>query len=119
MELRDLPSVDELLRDERLAGQPQGVAVGAARRALDGARAALREGVDPGDVATRAAEQLELARAPRLRRVLNATGVIVHTNLGRAPLSAEALERVHETASGYSNLEYDLGAGARGSRQDH
>jgi L-seryl-tRNA(Ser) seleniumtransferase len=119
MELRDLPSVDELLRDERLAGQPHALAVEAARRALDAARAELREGVDPGDLAARAAEQLEAARTPRLRRALNATGVIVHTNLGRAPLSPEALDRVRETASGYSNLEYDLGAGGRGSRQAH
>src|SRR6478609_2443126 len=59
------------------------------------------------------------ARRPRLQRVLNATGVIVHTNLGRAPLAAEAIARVEEVARGYSNLEYDLTAGARGSRQDH
>ena len=59
------------------------------------------------------------ARRPRLRRVLNATGVIVHTNLGRAPLAEAALERVLEVGSGYSNLEYDLDEGARGSRQDH
>ena len=51
--------------------------------------------------------------------MLNATGVIVHTNLGRAPLAAEAIARVAEVARGYSNLEYDLAAGARGSRQDH
>src|SRR5438046_204689 len=59
------------------------------------------------------------ARGPRLRRAINATGVIVHTNLGRAPLAQEALERVTAVARGYSNLEYDLGAGGRGSRQDH
>src|SRR5262249_15814222 len=58
-------------------------------------------------------------RAPRLRRVVNATGVIVHTNLGRAPLAMAALEQVQEAARGYSNLEYDLDAGARGSRQAH
>jgi L-seryl-tRNA(Ser) seleniumtransferase len=54
-----------------------------------------------------------------LRRVINATGVIVHTNLGRAPLAEAALERVHEIARGYSNLEYELSVGGRGSRQDH
>ena len=63
--------------------------------------------------------ELEAARQARLRRALNATGVIVHTNLGRAPLAEAALERVHEVGRGYSNLEYDLSAGARGSRQDH
>src|ERR687885_692338 len=59
------------------------------------------------------------AQAPRLRRALNATGVIVQTNLGRAPLGEAALARVHEVGRGYSNLEYDLAEGARGSRQDH
>jgi L-seryl-tRNA(Ser) seleniumtransferase len=58
-------------------------------------------------------------RTPSLRRVINATGVIVHTNLGRAPLADEALARVHEAARGYSNLELDLEDGQRGSRQDH
>ena len=64
-------------------------------------------------------EELARARRPSLRRVLNATGVLVHTNLGRAPLSAAALERVVEVGAGYSNLEYDLERGERGSRQDH
>ena len=54
-----------------------------------------------------------------LRRVINATGVIVHTNLGRAPLAEAALDRVREIGRGYSNLEYDVAAGGRGSRQDH
>src|SRR2546421_539548 len=59
------------------------------------------------------------ALAPPLRRVINATGVIVHTSLGRAPLAEAALDRVHEIARGYSNLEYDVAAGGRGSRQEH
>src|SRR5690349_8651736 len=63
--------------------------------------------------------ELASTREPQLRRVLNASGVIVHTNLGRAPLPEAALERVSAVARGYSNLEYDLGSGARGSRQDH
>jgi L-seryl-tRNA(Ser) seleniumtransferase len=63
--------------------------------------------------------ELNIARAPSLRRVINATGVIVHTNLGRAPLAETALDRVREIARGYSNLEYDVDAGGRGSRQDH
>ena len=54
-----------------------------------------------------------------LRRLINGTGVIVHTNLGRAPLAEAALDRVHEIARGYSNLEYDVTAGGRGSRQEH
>jgi L-seryl-tRNA(Ser) seleniumtransferase len=119
MELRDLPSVDELLRDSRLAGAPHGLALEAARVALDGARAEIREGRDPGDVAARAVDELAAARGFRLRRVLNGTGVIVHTNLGRAPLAASALARVAEAGGGYSNLEYDLSTGRRGSRLDH
>src|SRR6185437_7500779 len=74
---------------------------------------------DPGDLAVRLAAELRTARAPSLRRVLNATGVLIHTNLGRAPLAEEAIAHVVETARGYSNLELDLRDGTRGSRQDH
>ena len=114
MRLRDLPSVDELARsvDDPLA-------VDAARAVLAQAREEIRAGVDPGDLSARLRGELTAARRPSLRRVLNATGVIVHTNLGRAPLAEEALERVAEVARGYSNLEYDLTSGSRGSRQDH
>jgi L-seryl-tRNA(Ser) seleniumtransferase len=119
MELRDLPSVDELARDERLAGEPAALAVAAARSALERAREEIRAGHDPGDLGERALRELAAARAPSLRRALNATGVIVHTNLGRAPLPEAALERALEAGRSYSNLEYDLSAGARGSRQDH
>jgi L-seryl-tRNA(Ser) seleniumtransferase len=114
MELRDLPSVDELARE---AADP--LAVEAARAVLTRAREEIHAGVDPGDLATRLREELAAARAPRLRRAINATGVIVHTNLGRAPLATEALDRVREAAKGYSNLEYDLHGGTRGSRQEH
>jgi len=114
VELRDLPSVDELAR---AADDP--LAVDAARLVIERAREEIRAGVDPGDLGERLHDELDRARRPRLRRVLNATGVIVHTNLGRAPLPAAAVERVRDTAAGYSNLEYDLEAGARGSRQDH
>jgi L-seryl-tRNA(Ser) seleniumtransferase len=114
MELRDLPSVDELARG---AGDP--LAIAAARAVLDRAREEIRAGADPGDLAARMREELIAARAPSLRRVLNATGVIVHTNLGRAPLAEEALAQVVEAARGYSNLELDLREGSRGSRQDH
>ena len=118
MRLRDLPSVDELLRDDRLAAEPRPLALSAARAALERAREEIRAGADPGDLAERAVAELAAARRPALRRVLNATGVIVHTNLGRAPLADAALERVR-AAAGYSNLEYDLSSGSRGSRQDH
>src|SRR5437870_12580536 len=114
MQLRDLPSVDELARS---ADDP--LAVDAARRVLDLAREEIRAGGDPGDIHERLRAELESARRPTLRRVLNATGVIVHTNLGRAPLPEAAMERLHEIGRGYSNLEYDLAGGTRGSRQDH
>src|SRR5579864_4835021 len=114
MELRDLPSVDELARavDDPLA-------VDAARTVLARAREKIKSGTEPGDLAALLREELAAARAPSLRRVLNATGVVVHTNLGRAPLAPEALARVDEAARGYSNLELDLDLGERGSRQDH
>jgi L-seryl-tRNA(Ser) seleniumtransferase len=112
--LRDLPSVDELARavDDPLA-------VDSARAVLTRAREEIRAGFDPGDLEDRVRLELAAARRPSLRRTLNATGVLVHTNLGRAPLAEVALERVKEVGRGYSNLEYDLTAGVRGSRQDH
>ena len=120
MELRDLPSVDELAADERLASAaPRSLLVSAARSALARVREEIRAGADPGDLVGRVEMELASAREPRLRRAINATGVIVHTNLGRAPLAGEALEHVSAVAAGYSNLEYDLGEGGRGSRQDH
>ena len=119
MELRDLPSVDRLLGDEVLAAAPHQLASAAARTALERAREAIRAGGEPGDPVAAARAELERLRAPSLRRALNATGVIVHTNLGRAPLPAAALERVVEVGSGYSNLELDLASGERGSRQAH
>ena len=113
MRLRDLPSVDELVR-----GNSDPLAVAAARDVLERAREEIRSGSEPGDLQVRLDEALASARRPALRRVLNATGVIVHTNLGRAPLAQAALDRIVD-ASGFSNLEYDLSSGSRGSRQDH
>ena len=114
MDYRDLPSVDELSR-----GLDDPLAVAAARAVLDRAREEIGAGADPGDLPARVQHELARARQPALRRVLNASGVIVHTNLGRAPLAAPALARIDAVARGYSNLEYSLDEGARGSRQDH
>src|SRR6058998_3540480 len=114
MRLRDLPSVDELARQ---SDDP--LAVEAARKVVGRARQQIQQGDDPGDLAALLRDELGAARAPHLRRVINATGVIVHTNLGRAPLAEAALDRLREIARGYSNLEYDLAAGERGSRQEH
>ena len=119
MRLRDLPSVDELVRDPRLASEPRVLAVAAARSALGRMREEIGAGAEPGDPVERTLRELEAARGPRLRRVINATGVVVHTNLGRAPLARAALERVAEVGAGYSNLEYDAERGERGSRYDH
>src|SRR5919201_1475059 len=82
MRLRDLPSVDELARRVE---DPLGVE--AARIVLARAREEVRAGGDPGDLVTRAQAEVEALRTPHLRRVLNATGILVHTNLGRAPLA--------------------------------
>jgi L-seryl-tRNA(Ser) seleniumtransferase len=117
--LRDLPSIDRLLADERLASEPHGLALAAAREVLDNAREVIRAGGEPGPLVDAVLETLGRARRPSLRRVLNATGVLVHTNLGRAPLADAALARVAEVGAGYSNLEYDVERGERGSRQDH
>src|SRR5581483_7840866 len=114
VELRDLPSVDELAR-----AVPDPLAVEAARAVLASAREEIRAGADPGDLEERLRSELAAARAPRLRRVVNATGVLVHTNLGRAPLPEAALARALEVGRGYLNLEYDVAEGRRGSRQDH
>jgi L-seryl-tRNA(Ser) seleniumtransferase len=114
MRLSDLPSVDELARQ---SADP--LAVEAARKVVARAREQIQRGDDPGDLAALLQNELDAAQTPHLRRVINATGVIVHTNLGRAPLAEAALDRVREIARGYSNLEYDLAAGARGSRQEH
>ncbi len=114
MNLRDLPSVDKL---SKAADDP--LAVDAARAVLERAREEIRAGSDPGNLSQRVRDEIAAARGARLRRAINATGVIVHTNLGRAPLAEAALERVGEVGRGYSNLELDLSAGRRGSRQDH
>ena len=101
---------------------PHALAVEAARTAIDRAREAVREGADAPDVATISEEAVaileELAR-PSLQRVVNATGVILQTNLGRAPLSERAMAAMAEAARDYTNLEFDLEEGSRGSRHEH
>jgi L-seryl-tRNA(Ser) seleniumtransferase len=119
MHLRDLPSVDRLLGDDVLAAAPRPLAAAAARSALERARATIRAGEEPGDLVALARAELQRLGTPALRRVLNATGVIVHTNLGRAPLAEAALARALDVGGSYSNLELDLESGTRGSRQDH
>jgi L-seryl-tRNA(Ser) seleniumtransferase len=124
--LRALPSVEEL--SARLDGVPRAVAVTVAREALADTRESISAGTEdpvydrPGlleQLERDARARAEVALRSSLRRVVNATGVIVHTNLGRAPLPPVAARAAAELAAGYSNLEYDLAAGARGSRQAH
>jgi L-seryl-tRNA(Ser) seleniumtransferase len=136
--LRQLPSVDDLLRSDAglalLARHPRWAVVAAARAELDERRQRrLRGGAPtphtpdaPSDAAPNSAlppaglaARVEQLLRPSLRRVINATGVVLHTNLGRAPLAARALLRVQEVARGYSNLEYDTERRGRGSRHEH
>jgi L-seryl-tRNA(Ser) seleniumtransferase len=123
---RGLPSVDRLLQDERVhalvGAYSHALVVEAARRALSDAREGIATGLlkpSHDDIvrSTQVALQADLAR--RLRLAINATGVVIHTNLGRAPLSKESIDAVAEVAAGYSNLEYDLEEGERGSRHSH
>ncbi|MFN7924430.1 MAG: L-seryl-tRNA(Sec) selenium transferase [Bryobacteraceae bacterium] len=112
MTLRDLPAVHEVLAALGGIGVPHELAVRETRRVLDDAREALKSGRDPGDIAARVRSNLAALKRPSLRRVINATGVVLHTNLGRASLAASL-------PSGYSNLEYDLATGKRGKRDVH
>lgn len=121
-DLSVLPRMDTLLASPALAdsGLPRSAQKAGANRVLDQLRQALRAGETQVPelhiLAQRARQAAEELARPGLRRVVNATGVALHTNLGRAPLSRRAAEAVAQAAEGYSNLEYDLAAGKRGSR---
>jgi L-seryl-tRNA(Ser) seleniumtransferase len=122
--LRGLPAVDAVLRcrvGEALAGRYGRAATAAAvREVLDLVRREIWAGEEPEaseEAVAAAAERLLSGRG--LRRVVNATGVVLHTNLGRSVLSERAIGAAVEAANGYSNLEYDLASGSRGSRYDH
>ena len=121
--LRSLPSVDRLLQDERLIalarGEPRSAILTAVRGALADARRAILAGEAADDLVSAVGQRLEATRRLPLRRAINATGVVIHTNLGRAPLSQSARAAMEEIGTGYSNLEFDLEAGARGSRHEH
>ncbi|HLH41100.1 MAG TPA: L-seryl-tRNA(Sec) selenium transferase [Bryobacteraceae bacterium] len=113
--VRNLPSVDELAASLSDVDAPRALIVSEARRVLARMRAELRAGqeLDATQAALRVRESIALLARPSLKRVINATGVILHTNLGRAPaVPFTPLE-------GYSNLEYDLAAGRRGKRDSH
>jgi L-seryl-tRNA(Ser) seleniumtransferase len=122
---RQLPSVSALLEKDAIRAligdsAPRSVVVEAVRIAIDTARkgnAALPR--DDSEWAAAVGTALDHATRPSLQRVINATGVVLHTNLGRAPLAQEAIDAMQVAASGYTNLEYDLDEGARGSRYAH
>ncbi len=123
---RDLPSVDSLLADERvraLSAEYSGdTVIALVREELDTRRAAIGTGeAAPAfdEIVAGINVRLRTTLAPSLRPAINATGVIIHTNLGRAPLSDETLAAMTAAARGYSNLEFDLEAGERGSRHVH
>ena len=130
---RLIPSLERLLESGAFMGildeHPRGQVVQHLRTELDRVRrelgqrgdseALLREVEDPQLYAAGVQERLRVSEVPSLRAVLNGTGVILHTNLGRAPLADSALDAMASVALGYANLEYDLEAGSRGSRYDH
>jgi L-seryl-tRNA(Ser) seleniumtransferase len=124
--LRDLPSVDQLLQTSQaqewiaVCGRP--LTLEAVRSTLDDIRTRFRAGdglPEHAALLTKIGQRIAEWTAPSLRPVINASGVILHTNLGRAPLSHAALQAVQAAAQGYSNLEYDLDKGRRGSRLVH
>jgi L-seryl-tRNA(Ser) seleniumtransferase len=140
--LRAIPSVDELLLLPRLVALAEksgrSLVTQAARQVLADLRARLKSqpaqptGSNPevldssglqarvfAEVVAEVMVKVEAALAPSLRRVINATGVVLHTNLGRAPLSVAALAQISATAASYSNLEYDIARGERGKRDVH
>jgi L-seryl-tRNA(Ser) seleniumtransferase len=124
-----IPSVDALVGspdfEPLLDGYPRARVVAAARGAVADVREAIARGAGPDDpsspaaYAELAARELAASEVPSLRRVINATGVVLHTNLGRAPLAESAAAAMVAAALEYSNLEYDLDAGERGSRYAH
>ncbi|HLJ28813.1 MAG TPA: L-seryl-tRNA(Sec) selenium transferase [Candidatus Angelobacter sp.] len=129
---RLLPSVDELLRQPEVASLVEGEGQPAVVEAIRVVMAKVREEIASGHLEGEEAVQLVIAGLPdgmarqlhsalefSLRPVINATGVILHTNLGRAPLAQSALKRIAEVAGGYSNLEFEISAGERGKRDVH
>jgi L-seryl-tRNA(Ser) seleniumtransferase len=124
--LRNLPSIDQLLKSPGVInwideyGRPLTLEV--LRYTLDKVRDEFRSSMlipTQDEMLTRASATLQQWISPSIRPVINATGVILHTNLGRAPLSHSAITAVQNAAAGYSNLEFDLSTGQRGSRQVH
>ncbi len=125
--LRSLPKVDRILERADIAAladaHPRTVVTDAVRETLDALRADILAGVPhevaEDGIASAVIERVERKAIRSLRRVVNATGIVVHTNLGRSPLARSAVDAVAEVAAGYSTLEYDVASGERGSRHTH
>ena len=124
--LRALPRVDDLLASPDVAaaaaGVPRAAALGAVRDCIDAERGRILAGGEPvgrGALEAACAAAVADAALPHLKCAVNATGVVVHTNLGRAPLSERVADHVADIARHYSTLEFDVETGARGSRHDH
>ena len=119
-QFRSLPSLDRLTSDARLGAQQARTLITAlSREVLDDVRARIAGGESAPSfdaILDEVALRLEHQLRPPLRAMINATGVIIHTNLGRAPLAEEAIEAMAAVSRGYSNLEFDAETGARGSR---
>ena len=125
-EFRNLPSVDKVLSDERISqlgkDYPHDLLVSLIRQRLEKERLSISSGkacASLDEIVKSVSAQLRGLEKPTLRRVINASGVILHTNLGRAPLSEEALAAMEAVGRGYSNLEFNLENGTRGSRHVH
>ena len=117
MNLSSLPSITKLLNDPRLSSLPHALAKRAAREVVAEAREVAKQGGSiPDDLVAHAEARARLLQVGALRRVINATGVVIHTNLGRAPMAEEAVEAVRQVAGGYCNLEMELESGGRGGR---
>ena len=126
MQLRDLPSVDRVMASDRVAALVETYSrdwvVEVVREQLDHARQRVRQGGTApatGELAEDVCRQIADMNRISPRRVINATGVVIHTNLGRAPLSMDAIVAMTQASQGYSDLELDLSTGRRGSRQAH
>lgn len=128
--LRELPKVDDILGDHRIKGLtgdvPYHIVISSIRSVLDGIRQAIlseadfpRESLDFEKIIETIEKDIEKRNTSSLRKVINATGVALHTNLGRARLSDRACDAVIEVSKNYSNLEYNIESGNRGSRHDH
>ena len=128
--LKNIPAVDRLLTSPGLkeisSEYPRGLVLKAVNLVLDEVRRLIREGgeieeseLSIGSIASQIVKKLQILSRPSLRPVINATGVIVHTNLGRSILAEKVLKKFRPLSGGYSNLEYDLDQGKRGSRYSH